>query len=438
MTPEESDAWLGNVTLADLKAWEADFEAWAHEGQLEPEGEDWRTWLMLAGRGYGKTRAGAEWVARLATSRPCRIALVAATIDEARAVMVEGESGLLAVLKRRKRTRWFWEPSLRQLRFSNGSVVMLYSGENPDGLRGGHHHHAWCDELAKWAKPQETWDNLQMSLRAGMRPRALVTTTPRPLPMLKRLGADPLTVTTRGRTVDNLVLEDRFLAAMQANYAGTRLGRQELDGELIEDVEGALWTRAGLETCRVVPRYAVSTGSTATRDERESYRRVVVAVDPPASEGGDACGIMVAALGADGLAYVLEDATASGLSPQGWAGRVSETARRHNADCVVVETNMGGNLVTAIMRQVDRALPIRTVHASRGKSARAEPVALLYERGLVRHRRAFPELEDQMCGMLAGGGYQGPGRSPDRADALVWALTELMLGARGEARVRVI
>jgi phage terminase large subunit-like protein len=428
MSAEQSDAYLKTLTPADLKAWIADFASWAHEGQLEPPGT-WRTWLMQAGRGYGKTRAGAEWVAAKALASPVRIALAGATIDEARAVMVEGDSGLLAVLRRRRR-RCHWEPALKQIRFPNGSIVRLYSGENPDGLRGGNHHFAWCDELAKWAKPQETWDNLQMALRSGINPRALVTTTPRPIALLKRIVKDAATAKTGGRMEDNLVLEDAFLAAMRGAYDGTRLGRQELDGELIEDVEGALWTRGLLEDSRSAPL-------DFARDERD-FVRVVVGVDPPASETGDACGIVVVGLGADGCGHVIEDATVEGLSATGWAGAVSRAARRHGADRVIAEVNNGGNLVTEMLRLVDPGLPVRGVHATRGKAARAEPVVWLYEQGRVRHMGAFPALEDQLCGFMIGGGYEGPGRSPDRADALVWALTELMLGTRAPARVRVL
>lgn len=422
LTAEQTEALLATMTPADLRAWLVDFAAWAHEGQLEPEG-DWRNWLMQAGRGYGKTRAGAEWVADKALAAPARIALVGATIEEARAVMVEGDSGLIAVLRQRRR-RFCWEPALKRLTLPNGTVIRLYSGENPDGLRGGNHHFAWCDELAKWAKPEEAWDNLQMALRSGLAPRALVTTTPRPGPALTRILGDPGTVVTGGRMEDNLTLEDAFRTAMRAAYDGTRIGRQELDGVLLEDVEGALWTR-GLLDC--------------ARSERQpEFVRVVVGVDPPASDHGDACGIVVAGLGRDGIGYVIEDATAEGASASGWAGAVSAAARRHGADRVIAEVNNGGNLVTEMLKLVDPGLPVRAVHASRGKAARAEPVACLYEQGRVRHLGAFPALEDQLCGMTMGLGYHGPGRSPDRADALVWALTELMLGRRAEARVRVL
>jgi len=401
LSDEQIRTRLDTMTEADLRYWLGNFGSWAHEGQLPPQGS-WRTWLMLAGRGYGKTRAGSEWVADLLLAGPARVALVAATIDEARAIMVEGEAGLLAALRKRRK-RFLWEPSLRQLRIRNGSVATLYSGENPDGLRGGTHHYAWCDELAKWAKPQESWDNLQMSLRAGLEPRALVTTTPRSLSMLVQMRAAETTVTTGGKTVDNVVLEDAFQTAMQDMYGGTRLGRQELEGVLFEDAEGALCSRALLDRAR--------------SERVPDLVRVVVAVDPPASASGDACGIMVVGLGQDRRGYVLADATVSGLSPLGWAAAVSRAARHWSADRVVAEVNNGGDMVTALLRQVDPALPVKAVHAVRGKSARAEPVAGLYEQGRVSHLEAFPELEDQLCGMLIGGGYQGPGRSPDRAGA---------------------
>jgi phage terminase large subunit-like protein len=402
------------MNFAEALEFDACFEAWKHEGQEEPSAEGWRTWLMMAGRGYGKTRAGAEWVSRLAAipERPVRIALVAANEAEARAVMVEGESGILASA-RGQRPRW--EPSLGRLTWPNGSVAQIYSGENPDGLRGGNNHFAWVDEFAKYAHPQETWDNLQMSLRLGPRPRALVTTTPRPTPALKRIAADPRTVTTRGRTSDNGQHSENFIAVMMATYAGTRLGRQELEGELIEEVAGSLWPRSMIEGCR-------------TRGlEAETLARVVVGVDPPASVGGDACGIVVCGRGPDGTGFVLEDASVAGLRPEGWARAVVAAAARWGADKVVAEANQGGAMVESVLRAADAGLPVRLVHATRGKTVRAEPVATLFERGEAKFAGAFPELEDELSGLTIGGGYEGPGRSPDRADACVWALTELML-----------
>jgi len=382
-------------------------------------------WLIRAGRGFGKTRAGAEWVSEMARAYPgCRIALVGATLDDARKVMVEGPSGLLAVAQSHETL--CWQPGIGALRFASGAVATIYSAETPDRLRGPQHGFAWCDELAKWrgGVADAAWDNLLMGLREGEAPRLVVTTTPRPVKLMHRVCALPGCRETRGRTRDNPHLPRSFVEAMLADYAGTRLGRQELDGELLEDVTGALWSRALIERVRV-----------AAAPELE---RVVVGVDPPASAEGDACGIVAVGLGRDGRGYVLEDATVSGVSPEGWARAVAACAARNAADQVVAEKNQGGAMVASVLRGADSALPLRLVHASRGKSARAEPVALLYEAGKVRHAGAFPALEDELCGLQAGGGYEGPGRSPDRADAAVWALTELMYGKRAVARITVM
>ena len=285
-------------------------------------------------------------------------------------------------------------------------------------MRGPQHHLAWADEIGKWAQGLATWHNLKLGLRLGAAPRAVATTTPRPGRLLKQLlvPASDVVVTYGSTRANRAHLPDGFVAAMRAAHGGTRFGRQELEGELIEEQDGALWTRAMLEACRVrIAGPAV---------------RVVVGVDPPASagSGADACGIVVAALGLDGCGEVLEDASVQGARPEGWARAVSAAAVRHRADRVVAEANNGGAMVESVLRAADYDLPVRLVHASHGKVARAEPVAALYERGRVRHVGAFPELEDELCGFVSGGGYEGPGRSPDRADALVWALTELMLG----------
>ena len=428
LSAEERLRLIGLLSPIDRLLWDAAFEAWVHDGQKAPTDEGWRTWLMLAGRGYGKTRAGAQWITALATQRkrPVRIALVGATIEDARKVMVEGPSGLLAVGRGQRRP--VWEPSLSRLRWRGGSVAELFSGENPDGLRGPQHHFAWCDELAKWAHPEETWNNLQLGLRAGTRPRALVTTTPRPIALLKRLEADTKwTIVTRGRTDQNINLPESFSAMMAETYGGTRLGRQELNGELIEDLEGALWTRDLIERCRMMR-------GTVTSDC--SLRRVVVGVDPPASAAGDACGIVVCGLGADGIGYVLADASVRGLAPEGWARAVAAAAEAWEADRVVVETNQGGEMVESVLRSVDSALPVRPVRARYGKARRAEPVSALFAAGRARFAGAFPELEDELCGLLAGGGYEGPGRSPDRGDAMVWALAELLC-AKEKAAPRI-
>ena len=411
----ETIAGLSDEIVAGL---EYHWPIWARPAQLPPAGA-WRVWLILAGRGFGKTRAGAEWVrARAEADGRLRIALIGATMAEARSVMIEGESGLLAIAP--PTARPMWEPSLRRLRWRSGAQAFLYSAAEPESLRGPQHHLAWADEIAKWPLGREAWDNLMMGMRLGESPRTVATTTPRPVPLVRALigmdGARPKgVVITRGRTADNrAALPADFIAAMEESYGGTRLGRQELDGEMIEDVAGALWSRALIERARVAVAPAM--------------RRIVVAVDPPASAHGDACGIVVAGLGTDDHGYVIEDASAAGLAPEGWARAVAEAAARHGADRVVAEANNGGDMVGSVLRAADAGLPVRLVHASRGKVARAEPVSALYEAGRVFHVGAFPALEDELAGLQVGGGYAGPTRSPDRADALVWAMTELMLG----------
>lgn len=431
-TIEEKIAFFKNVTAIDLAKFDAKFENWAHENQLPPPEKGWRNWLMMAGRGFGKTRAGAEWIERLARSRPgARIALVAATIDEARRVMVEGVSGVLAVAAR-NRSRVDWEPSLGRLTWRNGSEAQLFSGDNADGLRGPEHDFAWCDELAKWRQADETWVNLQFGLRRGSRPRALITTTPKSIDLLHRIRDDRLTVTTTGRTDENINLDEKFVEAMLATYGGTRIGRQEIDGELIEDIEGALWTREGMERCRV----PALTPALSRERERE-IDRIVVGVDPPAGvgEGVDACGIMVCGRRGDSL-YVLEDATVQGLSPEGWSNRVAAAVARWGAARVVAEANNGGAMVKSVLEAADAGLRVRLVHARDRKAIRAEPVALKFEKGEAFLCGSFPELEAQMTGLIAGGGYEGPGRSPDRADAMVWAMTDLMETRSGVPRVR--
>ena len=404
-----------------------DWVVWARPGQHPPQ-DDWRLWLICAGRGFGKTRAGAEWVRALAQRDPqARIALVAASLTEARAVMVEGESGLLACAAPDRRP--LFEPSLRRLTWANGAQAFLYSAAEPDSLRGPQHSHAWCDEIGKWelaaGRATRAWDNLQMGLRLGDIPRTVATTTPRAVPLLRRLLTDETergTVVSRGSTFDNATLPQPFLLAMKDQFEQTTLGRQELYGELLEDCEGALWTRELLERCR-------------ESEPAAPARRVVVAVDPPASAQGDECGIVVAALGTDGIGRVLADASPGQASPERWARAAAGAAAEWGADRVVAEANQGGAMVESVLRAADCTMPVRLVHASRGKAARAEPVAALYEAGKVRHCGLFARLEDQLCGLMAGGGYHGATRSPDRADALVWALSELMLGHAREPRV---
>lgn len=427
---------IAGMTAAELLTFDAAFEIYAHDAQWPPEKDGWRLWLMMAGRGFGKTRAGAEWVHRLAGMRGQRIALVAASIDEARSVMVEGASGVLAVA-RKHRVTVKWEPSLKQLKWPTGSIAQLYSGDHADGLRGPEHGFAWCDELAKWRQAEEAWHNLQLGLRAGPRPRALVTTTPRPLRLLEELRNQQWTVTTGGRTTDNVVLPTSFIDVMMTTYGGTRLGRQELEGELIADVEGSLWPRALIERCRSFDT-PLRRGVAATQDERH-WDRVVVGVDPPAGagEGSDACGIVVCARAADQF-YVLADESVQGLSPEGWARAVVAAAARWRADKVVAEANNGGAMVGEVLRNADSGLAPALVHASRGKVARAEPVSLLFEAGRAFFAGAFPRLEDELAGLQAGGGYEGPTRSPDRADAMVWAMTELARRPVSLPRIRAL
>jgi len=413
---------MTGLSEAEIVRFHESWAIWARHEQLPPAWY-WRVWLMLAGRGFGKTRAGAEWVHQKALDPDARIALVGATEEEVRRVMVEGSSGILACAPIDGRPAW--EPSRGVLTFPSGATAYVYSGANAESLRGPEHDYAWCDELAKWSKPDATWNNLRMGMRRGRRPQIMVTTTPKNVPLLRRILASAETAVTRGRTRDNVHLPKSYVDGATADYGGTHYGRQELDGEMIDDVEGALWTRAAIEGCRV--------------EVAPPLCRVVVGVDPPASATGDACGIVCVGLSADDIGYVIEDASVSGLSPEGWAGVVADLAARHGADRIVAEANNGGDMVASVLRAADSGLPVKLVHASRGKVARAEPVTALYGCGRVRHAGAFPALEDELCGMTTGGGYEGPGRSPDRADALVWAVTELMLGRRRvEPRVRVV
>jgi phage terminase large subunit-like protein len=428
---ETVERFLSELAAAELRQLHYDFEVWARDDQLPPQaaqgGAAWTVWLMLGSRGAGKTRAGAEWVRGIASAAaddsPARIALVGETLADVRSVMVEGVSGLLAVHP--PGARPLYEPSKRQVRWPNGAVAQLFSAEDPESLRGPQFSAAWCDELCKWRHGQATWDMLQFGLRLGESPRQVVTTTPRPLPLLKALLADPRTAVTRVATAANAAnLAPSFLESIVGRYRGTPLGRQELEAELLEDRPDTLWPRALIEAARV-----------RTAPE---LQRIVVAVDPPASSGphADACGIIVAGLGADAHAYVLADVTHERTSPLEWARAVIGAYRRFEADRIVVEVNQGGDLVETVLRQLDRSVPVRAVRAMRGKWLRAEPVAALYEQGRVAHVGALPALEDEMSD-FGPDGLSG-GRSPDRVDALVWALTELLLQAPPEPRVRFV
>ncbi|HEX8389524.1 MAG TPA: terminase family protein [Sphingomonas sp.] len=383
---------------------------WAHDGQRPPH-DDWRVWVMMAGRGFGKTLAGAQWASEAIRSTPdMRIALVGATLEEARRVMVEGPSGLLRIAALEVER---WSPTRGVLRFKNGAEATLFSGCSPEKLRGPEHHIAWCDELAKWERPGETWDMLQLGLRLGERPRALVTTTPRPGPVLRRIMAEPGCVTTGGRTRDNPHIAPAFKETVERLYGGTRLGAQELEGQLLPE-GGALWTPEVIERCRPSGSGPAAGG----------FLRVVVGVDPPAGDG--TCGIVACARDAGGLLHVLADHSVTARSPEGWARAVADAAAAHGTTQVVAERNQGGRMVEAVLRAAGPRLSVKPVHASDGKATRAEPIALLFEAGRVRLHARFAELEAELMGMVAGAPYQGPGTSPDRADAMVWALTELM------------
>ncbi|MDE1903842.1 MAG: DNA-packaging protein [Alphaproteobacteria bacterium] len=388
-----------------------DWEFWARPNQLPPQG-DWRVWLLLAGRGFGKTRSGAEFVrARVEAGLAARVALVGPTASDVRDVMIEGESGLLAISG--DDWRPLYEPSKRRLTWPNGAVALAFSADEPERLRGPQHDLAWCDELAAW-RYAAAWDNLLLGLRLGGDPRAVVTTTPKPVKLVRDVLASPGTVVTRGSTFDNaLNLAPAFLDSVVRRYRGTRLGRQELEAELLDDVPGALWSRDGIEAARV--------------NAAPDLARIVVAVDPAASsgEGADETGIVVAGLAHDGQVYVLDDLSGR-MSPRAWALKAIAAYKKFAADRIVAEVNNGGDMVEATLRSVASDAPFRAVRASRGKAVRAEPVAALYEQGRVHHVGGFATLEDQLCGFTADFDRAASGTSPDRLDALVWAVTDLM------------
>ncbi|TMI99408.1 MAG: ATP-binding protein [Alphaproteobacteria bacterium] len=402
------------------------WDGFAHPHQRPPafanNGKPWTTWLILGGRGAGKTRAGAEWVRAIAQADgAARIALIGETAHDAREVMVEGVSGLLAVHEDCARPEWI--SSRGRVEWPSGAVAQCFSADDPDSLRGPQFSAAWCDELAKWRHAEATFDMLQFGLRLGVRPRQVITTTPRPLSLIKRLIADPATALSRAGTAANAWhLAPAFLETIVKRYQGTQLGRQELLGEVVEERADALWSRALIESCRV--------------EAAPACARIVVAVDPPASATKDsaACGLVAAGRAGD-LVYVLADETVSGLSPAGWARKAIALWRRYQADCLVVEVNQGGDMVRAVIRAEDASVPVTPVRAYRGKYLRAEPVAALYEQGRVKHAGTFEALEDEMCDFGPDG--LSAGRSPDRLDAMVWAVSALTF-ARAEPRIRAL
>lgn len=344
-----------------------------------------------------------------------RIAIIGESAAEAREVMVEGLSGILAVHSDRDRPTW--EPSRRRLEWPNGSTAYVYSAEDPESLRGPQFECAWLDEFAKWRYAEETFDMLQFCLRLGSDPRQIITTTPRPTPALKRILGEPRTAVSRSATVSNAAnLAPDFLRKIVARYAGTRLGRQELDGELLDDNPNALWSRRSLDILRtdIIPQLS----------------QIVVAIDPPATSTAraDKCGIIAAGVSEDGMVFILEDVSLAAAKPSKWARVALALYHKWQADNLVAEVNQGGEMVDAIIREADSGVPVTQVRATRGKYLRAAPVAQLYEQGRVKHVGIFPELEDEMCA-FGPDGLPGS-KSPDRLDALVWAVTALALGRR--------
>lgn len=424
----EAASELAAISAAELAFLVHDWQLWARDDQLPPD-TAWRVWVMLGGRGSGKTRAGAEWVREQAIGEPAqgrepaRIALVGKTLADVRNVMIEGVSGLLSNHPPHQRPRF--EPSKRRLSWPNGAVAEMYSADERQGLRGPQFSHAWCDELAKWREGEKAWDMLQFGLRLGDDPRCVVTTTPRPHAYLKRLMDDSATATTRLKTADNAAnLAPTFLAEMTRRYSGSDIGRQELLGEIVEESAQALWRRAWIEAARL--------------EAAPELIRVVVALDPQvtSTRNSDACGIVVAGLGPDKRAYVLADRSIQGREPDQWAKAALAAYDDFGADCLVAEVNQGGDLVAGVLHQFRDGVKVKKVYATRGKYLRAEPVAALYAEGRVVHVGRFGGLEDQMIAFGPDGRVDG--RSPDRVDALVWALTELMLSGGVAPQIRML
>lgn len=432
MTEQEREDWLKSLTTEQKAKLKFDWKFWARPNQLPPEG-DWHTWLILSGRGFGKTRTGSEtvrnWVCGdtpLAPGKYSRIALVAETAADARQVMVEGESGILACHPRDFRPEY--SPANRKLKWPNGAIATIYNATQPDQLRGPQHDAAWGDELAKWDYAQETWDQLAFGLRLGSDPRVVITTTPRPIPVIRKMIADPDTYVTRGSTFDNSDnLAKPFLKQIQEKYAGTRLGRQEIEGEILEDIPGALWNKDQIDQARV--------------KEAPELERVIIAVDPATSneEGSDENGIVAVGLARDNdgyeRGYVLADYSLKG-SPEEWAKRAVQMYREFDADRIVAEKNQGGDMVASVIRAVDRTVPIKLVHASRGKHVRAEPISALYEQKRIHHVGMHEKLEDQMCLFSIDNLRDRNTGSPDRVDALVWGLTEIFDKLTSRRRVK--
>lgn len=416
---------LGPAQAEELRY---NWEFWARPEQLEPEG-DWNAWLALAGRGWGKTRAGAEWVRHRIKKGDKIVHCVAPTKGDVRRVMVEGDSGLLNVCWKGDKTYRgkhigfpVWSPTNNTLTWENGSKAVFFSAEDPERLRGPQAYSAWTDELCAWRNAQETWDMMMFGLRLGRKPQVFITTTPKTTKLLRNIISDPKTTISKGSTFDNAAnLAGTFLDAVKKTYEGTRLGRQELYAEILDEASGALWNRELLFKCEV------------DKEDVPPLNRIVVAVDPAVTNktDSDQTGIIVAGIDEDGIAYVLEDHT-DNYSPKEWAEKAIALYHHHMADRIVAERNQGGDMVRHTLQTEDQNVPIKLVHASRGKMARAEPVSALYEQGKVKHVKGLNDLEDQMVQWEPLGSIG----SPDRLDAMVWALTDLSLN--GYAKPQLI
>lgn len=406
LKPSQLEKLIKGLSDKECEALIYDWQFWARPEQLQPK-IAFTVWMLISGRGYGKTRTGSEFVLERIRSGVAKyIGLIGRSKADVRDIMIEiGESSLLKCSP-----PWFmpkYQPSKRRIVWPNGAVAMVYSGDEPDQLRGPQHDTVWVDELAKFQYPEETWDNIEMGLRLGKDPKAIITTTPRPIPLIKKLVADPDTVVTRGTTDENIGnLSEKFMERIYKKYAGTRLGRQELSGEILEDRQGALWKQALIEQYRV--RVA------------PTLNRVVVAIDPEATSTEDSSetGIVIAGEGSNGHFYVMRDASLR-ATPNVWAAEAVNAYHDLEADRIIGEVNNGGEMIEAVIRNLDANVSYTAVRATRGKITRAEPISALYEQGRVHHVGCFPELEDQMANYTPGE------KSPDRMDALVWALTFL-------------
>ncbi len=431
LNPDDRAALLSKLTEEECESLLFDWSGFlARPDQLPPSG-DWDIWMTLTGRGWGKTRTGAEWVRQQVDAGCMRIALIGETQKDLEKVMIEGESGLLSVFPKSDMPGYVKKPV--EVRFKTGAIALGFNATEPEQLRGHQFDAAWGDELAKWRYARDTWDQLQFCLRLGDDPKTFISTTPKPIPLIKDIiaGHEGKAIIVRGSTKDNESnLAPKFIKKIYKKYDGTRLGRQELRAEILADIPNALWTDATLEVSRVSA-------------QPDQLGRIVVSIDPATgeedNEDGNEHGIIVVGLSEDGKeAYVLEDGTIRG-APLDWANKGIMLYDKYQADCIVAEVNQGGAMVSQTIRTVRNNVPIQTVWAKRKKHVRAEPIASLYSQGRVHHVGAFSVLEGQMTQMTTAG-YQGEG-SPDRCDALVWALTKLfpdMVNEPKKTEVKVI